>query len=193
CQNGFKRGSDFKRVSLEGLGDWGSGQQARKSLEETLEKYWAGGIANDQWKRSGSQFVLWQQTEIRIAGVSFSSPVARGRVQPLVLTTAVPEMLIPIHQQCTQLHILGQVSIPTGYPLAGKAGESVAVYTLRYASGKIQRLPVRNGIEVAQSNCIYRATRIAPVATAAQPAVEYTKDIAREHYQILLLSIPTQP
>ena len=121
------------------------------------------------------------------------SPVVHGRVQPVVLTTAVPEMLIPIHQKCTQLHILGQVSIPVGYPLAGRAGESVAVYTLRYASGKIQTLPVRNGIEVAQSNCVHRATRIAPVATAAQPAVEYIKDIAREHYQVLLWSVPTAP
>ena len=48
------------------------------------------------------------------------------------------------------------------------------------------------GIEVAQFNCIDRATRIAPVAAAGQPAVEYIKDIAREHYQILSWSIPTQ-
>ena len=192
-RNPFDPASGFQSVNLQPLADSASGQQSWKSLEETLEKYWAGGIASDQWKRSGSQFVLWRQTEIRIAGVSFLSPVARGGVQPLVLTTAVPEMLIPIHQKCTQLHILGQVSIPVGYPLAGQAGEWVAVYTLRYASGKIQTLPVRNGIEVAQSNCIDRATRIAPIATAAQPAVEYIKDIAREHYQILLWSIPTQP
>ena len=69
----------------------------------------------------------------------------------------------------------------------------MAVYTLQYASGKIQTLPVRNGIEVAQSNCISAATRVVPIATAAQPAVEYIKDSVREHYQILLWSIPTQP
>src|SRR5262249_26529646 len=192
-RNPFDKASSFRSVNLQPLVDSASGQRSWQSLEETLEKYWASGIANDQWKRSGSQFVFWQQAEIRIAGVSFLSPVTRGRVQPLLLTTAVPEMLIPIHQKCTQLHFLGQVSIRVGYPLAGQAGESAAVYTLRYAGGKIQTLPVRNGIEVAQANCIYRATRIAPVATAAQPAVEYIKDIAREHYQVLLWSIPTQP
>ena len=192
-QNPFNPASDFQSVNLQPLADSASGQQARKSLEETLEKYWAGGIANDQWKRSGSQFVLWQQTEIRIAGVSFSPPVASGRVQPLLLTAAMPEMLIPVHRKCTQLHILGQVSIPVGYPLAGQAGEAVAVYTLTYASGTIQTLPVRNGIEVAQSNRIYGATRIAPVAAAVQPAIEYIKDIAREHYQVFLWSIPTRP
>ena len=90
------------------------------------------------------------------------------------------------------MHILGQVSFPVGYPLVGHAGEPAAVYTLRYAGGKIQKLPVCNGIEVAQSNCIDRASRIAPIATAAQPAVLYIKDISRERYQILLWSIPTQ-
>lgn len=179
-------------MDLQPLADSASGQQSWKSLEETLEKYWTSGIANDQWKRSGSQFVLWQQPEIKIAGITFLSPVAGGRIRPLVLTASVPEMVIPIHQTCTQLHILGQVSFPVGYPLAGQAGESVAVYNLRYASGKIQTLQVRNGIEVTQSNCIDRATRIAPIATAAQPAVEYIKDIARERYQVLLWSIPTQ-
>jgi len=190
-RNPFDPAGGFGSVNLQPLIDSASGQRSWLSLEETLEKYWASGIANDQWKRSGSQFVFWQQPEIRIAEVSFLSPVARGRVRPLVLTTAVPEVLIPIQQECTRLHILGQVSIPVGYPLAGQAGEAVAVYTLRYASGKIQTLPVRNGIEVVQSNCIDRATRIAPVATRAQPAVEYIKDIAREHYQVLLWSIPT--
>src|SRR5262245_15085719 len=150
-RNPFNPASGFQSVNLQPLADSAGGQQSWKSLEETLEKYWASGIANDQWKRSDSQFVLWQQTEIKIAGVSFLPPVAHGRVRPLVLTGAAPEMMIPIHQECTQLHILGQVSFPVGYPLAGQAGESAAVYTLRYASGKMQTLPVRNGIEAAQS------------------------------------------
>jgi hypothetical protein len=45
---------------------------------------------------------------------------------------------------------------------------------------------------VAQSNRIHAATRIDPIAVAAQPAVEYIKDIVREQYQILLWSVPTR-
>jgi hypothetical protein len=100
--------------------------------------------------------------------------------------------VIPIHQVCTQLHILGQVSFPLGYPLIGQAAEPVAVYTLQYASGRVETLPIRNGIEVAQSNCIDAATRVVPIATATQAAVEYIKDSAREQYQILLWSVATQ-
>lgn len=110
-----------------------------------------------------------------------------------MLTAEFPEIVIPIHRACVQLHILGQVSFPLGYPLIGKAGESVAVYSLQYANGKIQELPIRNGIEVAQSNCIDGATRILPIATAAQPVLEYMKDNAQEQYQLLLWSSDTQP
>ena len=189
----FALGNSFHNVDLQTLADSQIGLQSWASLEATLEKYWISSIGKDQWKRTGSRFALWQKPEIKIAGVSFCSPVVAGRVRPIVLTAEVPTMVIPIHQACSQLHILGQVSFPLGYPLIGQAAELVAVYTLQYASGKIQTLPVRNGIEVAQSNCISAATRVVPIATAAQPAVEYIKDSVREHYQILLWSIPTQP
>lgn len=135
---------------------------------------------------------LWRNPELTIGGVSFRCPLVDGRVRAIVLTADFPEVVIPIHQACTQLHILGQVSFPLGYPLIGLAGETAAIYSLQYADGQTQTLPIRNGVEVAQSNCIDAATRIAPIATAAQPAVEYVKDRAREHYQILLLSIPTR-
>src|SRR5262249_48452447 len=107
------------------------------------------------------------------------------------LTEETSELTIPINQACTKLHVLGQVTLPLGYPLKGNRGETIAVYTLQYANGKTQALPVRNGVEVAQSNRIHSATRIDPIASAAQPAVHYMKDVVREQYQLLLWSIPT--
>jgi len=177
------------------LADSAVGRQAWKSLEAALETFWASSIADDhiaddQWKRTGSQFALWRNPELTIGGVSFRCPLVDGRVRAIVLTADFPEVVIPIHQACTQLHILGQVSFPLGYPLIGLAGETTAIYSLQYADGQTQTLPIRNGVEVAQSNCIDAATRIAPIATAAQPAVEYVKDRAREHYQILLFRSP---
>jgi len=43
-------------------------------------------------------------------------------------------------------------------------------------------------MEVAQANLIDNATRIDPVATQAQPAQEFVKDVVRERYQVLLWS-----
>jgi len=54
-------------------------------------------------------------------------------------------------------------------------------------------LAVRNGFEVARANRIHAATRVDPVAVAAQPAVEFSKDVVREQYQFLLWSVAVRP
>jgi hypothetical protein len=79
-----------------------------------------------------------------------------------------------------------------GYPISGRHGETIAVYTLRYGSGKSREIPLRNGYEVAQANLISVATRIDPQTTEAQRALTFTKDVVREQYQVLLYSIPIE-
>ncbi len=190
----FSPGSTFQTIDLQSLAESPAGKQSWQSFEDSLEKFWAGSrMAPDQWKRTGSHFTLWKKSELKIGGVGFRLPLVDDQVRPILLTTDAAEITIPIDQSCSKLHILGQISLPLGYPVRGGEGKTVAVYTLQYANGKTQRLPVRNGIEVAQSNRIDVATRIDPIATAAQPAIEYIKDIVREQYQILLWSVPTDP
>ena len=151
-------------------------------------------MAEDQWKRTGKQFTLWEGTrgsEFRIAGVPFRIPVVNGFVRPLLLTREMP-VTIPVGRECERLHILGQVTFPTGYPVIGKRGETVATYHLRYIGGRERQVLLRNGIEVAQANLIYAATRIAPIATAAQPVLKYVKDVVREQYQVLFWTVPLE-
>ena len=52
-----------------------SGKKSWSALEAALEKFWAGSVAEEQWKRTGSKFTLWPGQDIKIAGVSFSAPV----------------------------------------------------------------------------------------------------------------------
>jgi hypothetical protein len=163
-------------------------------LETALAQFWRQApMAEDQWKRIGEKFVLWQGSELAIGGIPFRFPVIKGTARPIVLTQDVPEATIPLNRECTRLHILGQVTFPVGYPVVGKRGERVASYRVRYSEGGQREAPVRNGIEVAQSNRIHAATRIDPVATAAQRALEYVKDVVREQYQVLLWSLPVEP
>jgi hypothetical protein len=82
--------------------------------------------------------------------------------------------------------------VPTGYPVSGKADEVVATYTINYASGKSKTVPLRNGTEVARGNMICGATRYDPLAVQAQRALTFTKDIAREEYQVLLFTVPAE-
>src|ERR1019366_6356025 len=109
---------------------------------------------------TGSKLHLMNITKVKIGCAAFRLPLVEGWVRPIVLTTEVPEVTIPIQQPCTALHILGQVAFGKGYPLTGAPdefghapsaqnhllGDTVAEYTLQYAGGKTQVLPVRNGI-----------------------------------------------
>ena len=185
----FSPASRFQIVDLQKTAESPAERQAWAGLESTMEKFWKTAGYTDQWKRTGGRFLLWREPQVEIGGAEFRSPVVNDYIRPVLLTADMPEVAIPIDQECTTLHILGQVTFPQGYPVTGKHGEEVAIYSLQYANGKTQNFPVRNGIEVAQANRISVATRMDPLASAAQPALHFIKDIAREQYQVLLLSV----
>ena len=190
----FSPGSTFAVIDLQPLAESTSARQSWTALESRVKEFWTTvDMAENQWTRTGSQFRLWETPVINIAGVDFRSPVIDSSVRPLVLTPEVPEIAIPIDQACSKLHILGQITLPSGYPLQGKSGETVAIYSLVGADGRSQELPVRNGFEVARGNRIHAATRVNPVAVEAQPAVEFAKDVVREQYHFLLWSVAIKP
>jgi len=184
--------SAFETIDLQPLVTGADGQKAWTAFEAGMAKYWEHSeMAQGQWKRTGGHFRLWPDLQARIAGVTFRFPVVEGYVRPLVLTGETPEFTIPLGLECHRLHVLGHATLPTGYPVTGKAGDPVAAYTIRYASGMTQEIVLRNGHEVAQANLIYNATRINPEALEAQRALVFLKDLAREHYQVLLYSLRT--
>src|SRR5208282_5510798 len=186
----WTRKSKFSAVDLQALGERPEGARAWADFEDRMAKFWSTApMARDQWKRTGSKFLLWQGSEVEIAGVTFRAPVVNGYVRPVVVTPGVPEVEIPVGVEGLRVHILGQVTLPAGFPVVGSDGEIVAVYTLRYASGKSREVPLRNGYEVAQANLISVATRIDPQATEAQRALVFAKDLVREQYQVLLYSL----
>jgi len=190
----FSPASTHAMVDLQSLAESDLARQSWVALESRMKAFWATvDMAENQWARTGGHFRRWQTPVIEIAGVTFNSPVVDGSVRPIVLTPEVPEIAIPIDQACSKLHILGQVTFPSGYPLQGQRGETVAVYSLVGADGKSQDLAVRNGFEVARANRIHAATRVDPVAVEAQPAVQFAKDVVREQYQFLLWSVTIKP
>jgi hypothetical protein len=189
----WTRKSKFSAVDLQALVERPESVRAWADFEDRMAKFWSSTpLAGDQWKRTGSKFLLWQGSEVEIAGVTFRTPVVNGYVRPVVVTPGVPEVEIPVGLEGVRVHVLGQVTLPAGFPVVGADGEIVAVYTLRYASGKSREVPLRNGYEVAQSNLIAVATRIDPQTTQTQRALVFTKDLAREHYQVLLYSLPLE-
>lgn len=186
----FSPGSTREIVDLQPLVENKPGLDSWESLESSLKQFWSSSNMAEQWVRTGSRFRLWQVPSIEIAGVTFRSAVVDDYVRPLLLTADLPEIVIPIDRQCSKLHFLGQVTLPQGFPVYGQRGEVVASYSIVGANGSAAEIPVRCGINVAQANRIYAATRIDPIATEAQPALEFAKDVVREDYQFLLWSVP---
>jgi len=183
--------STFLTVNLQALVGSAEGEKSWTWLEAELAEFWAKtSMAKNQWKRTGEKFRLWQRAELQVAGIPFHAPAIGSYVRPLLLTPEVSNVTIPINLECIRLHILGQVTFPSGFPIEGRYGETAATYTLSYAGGRSQVLPVRNGIEAAQANRIHEATRINPIATAAPRAVDFVKDVVREQYQVLLWTVP---
>jgi beta-glucuronidase len=186
-------GAKFAPLDLQELVQSKDGQKSWSAFERAMAEYWPKtDMAQRQWQRTGSTFRLWQGSEVEIGGIPFRGALAQGYIRPIILTPDVPEFSVQVGRHCARLHILGQVTLPEGYPVSGGRGEVVANYEFVYSDGKSKVLPVRNGIETAQANLIDNATRINPVATAAQPALKFVKDVVREQYQVLLWSVPVE-
>lgn len=178
-------------VSLDALAESEEQRRAWSDCEEILGKYWpTQGFTRNHWERTGKQFLLWRQQALEIAGTSFRTASANGFVRPLVLTPNHPEVTVPVGRPCSSIHMLGHVSLAGGYPTSVEEGALAATLQLRTSDGTTQNFPIRHGYEAAQSNMIFRAGRIDPIATLAQPALHFVKDTAREQYQFLLYSVP---
>jgi hypothetical protein len=160
-----------------------------------MADFWANTketwMGRDQWKRSGGKLLFWKGGEIRLQRAPFQPAVIDGFVRPLAVTPEAAAINIPVGIACNRLHFLGQITLPTGYPVSGQAGEVVALYSILYGNGTKREIPLRNGVEVARGNMISGSTRFNPVAVQAQRVLVFTKDIAREEYQVLLFSVPT--
>jgi hypothetical protein len=181
----------FQTIELQALAEADQAKKAWTQLESLFPEFWdETWLTHGQWKRTGEKFLLWEGAEVEISGVAFSVPVVGGYARPLIITTEAPEVTIPVGLDCARLHFLGQVTLPTGFPVTGKAGDTVASYTVRYAGGRVQEAPLRNGFEIAVANMVDGATRTNPDTSVAQRALVFIKDIAREHYQVLLFSLP---
>jgi hypothetical protein len=172
------------------------GNEQRKSwaaIEGQLATFWdRTWLTRGQWKRTGRKLRFWQGAGLEIMNVGFRLPVVEEYVRPLVLTAESPLVQIPLGLECTKLHFLGQVTMPSGFPMVGSVGEVVASYTLHYGGGRTEEVRLRNGFEVAAANLVHVASRTNPDTAAAQRALVFTKDVVREQYQALLFSLPTQ-
>lgn len=185
----WSRNNTFTPVDLQSIVSSSDGDRAWSNLKLHMARYWEQ-TARSQWKNTGEDLLLWSNNRLDIAGVPFQMPVMNERVRPIVITPENPEIVISVNQRCDKLHILGQVTFAGGFPSSAQEGDTAGSYTLEFARGRKKEIPLRHGYEVAQSNLVQDAGRLDPQTTDSQRALLFVKDTAREHYQVLLYSIP---
>ncbi|MCZ2077673.1 MAG: hypothetical protein LC130_22040 [Bryobacterales bacterium] len=169
--------------------------KAWKTLEEQMKQFWAShDFTRRHWDQTGQALWFWSEGRIMLGGVPFDPPAIKGRVRPLVLTTAATLIEIPIERdRIRKLHVLGNVTLPDGYPMRGRPGETLGRYIIEYGDGERKEHPLRLGHELARANMIAVATRVDPVATSTERVAVFTKDRIREAYQVLRLSLAVKP
>lgn len=186
-----KSRSNAQALDLQTVVNSNESQAAWESVEKAVGASWPKEpMARNQWERTGQRLRFWTVPSAEIAGLPFRFALKDGYVRPLAITPDHPDLIIPVNRACSELYLLGNVTVLGGYPLQGKHGEVAAVLEKRFTGGRVERMPLRNGIEIARANTIDGATRIEPIATAAPRALLFQKDPAREQYQLLLLPVP---
>ncbi|MEW5978450.1 MAG: glycoside hydrolase family 2 TIM barrel-domain containing protein [Acidobacteriota bacterium] len=186
--------SRFTPVHIQPLVDSPDQAKAWTDLEGRLEEFWKShSFTRRHWEETGRRFWLWNAPRLQIGGIPFETALVQGKTQPLVLTSRRPKVELELELEAERLHFLGNVTLPDGYPIVGRQGEEVGHYTLVYADGEKQKIPLRWGVEIARSNMIMSASRVDPSTTKGQRVLTYTKDPTREVYQARLLSVDLRP
>jgi hypothetical protein len=186
--------SRFTRVSLQSLVTDPSQRKAWDALESTMQEFFAfQGFTSRHWEETGKRFWTWSAAQLRIGPFPFQTPEREGETEPVVLNSSRPEIRIPIDATADRLLVLGNVTVPDGYPVIGNIRSTVGRYTVVYADGERQPVELRWGENVSRSNLIAVASRINPVTAHGERVILFPKDPVREVYQTRLLAIPTKP
>lgn len=116
-------------------------------------------------------------------------PVALLR-RPLVLAD---EIELPVGKQASALYLIGNVSMPHGFPIGGVYGEPVFDLTVCYTDGTSERATMKNGLDVTTAAGLYGPSRIDPVAANSPRACRFSYQYDWEHYVVNVRRLPLDP
>lgn len=186
--------SRFTPVSLQPLVTDPRQRNAWGALESTMQEFFEfQGFTSRHWAETGRRFWTWSAAHLRIGPFPFETPLREGETEPVVLNASRPEVRIPIDAAADRLLVLGNVTVPDGYPVIGNIRTTVGRYTVVYADGERQSVELRWGENVSRANLIAVASRVNPITAHGERVVLFSKDPVREVYQTRLLAIPVKP
>ena len=111
-------------------------------------------------------------------------------IKPIVINASTPFELA-VNRAVGEVCLVGNVSMPKGFPIGGEFGETAATLVLTYSDGETTEIPLRNGQEITTAAGWYGPSRINPVASGAPRALRIINDMDREHYVANLFRVKT--
>ncbi|MCD8067455.1 MAG: hypothetical protein LUE87_00905, partial [Lachnospiraceae bacterium] len=111
--------------------------------------------------------------------------------RPLVIDVHTPFSL-NISSDADCLYLIGNVSMPSGFPIYGGYGEEMGILGVEYRDGEREEIPLRNGIEVCSACAWYGPSRINPRASEAPRVIYFINHMDREHYVVNCLCAETK-
>ncbi len=107
-------------------------------------------------------------------------PVSLSK-RPVVLLENT-KFSLDIPSSARAIHIIGNCSMPKGFPIDSVYGEPVYTLTVHYESGEREDIVMRNGKEITTAAVCFGPSRINPIAENAPRAISFINELGREHY-----------
>ena len=111
---------------------------------------------------------------------------------PRVISDGHP-ICVAVNAQASALYLVGNTSMPKGYPIDGAYGEAVATCTVRYADGSEDVTVLRNGIDVTTATAQHGPSRINPISARSPRVMQFHYHYDFEHYVVNLGKLTTDP
>lgn len=112
------------------------------------------------------------------------------QTQPYVIRDT---LTVPVDFAAKALWIIGNTSMPKGFPIEGAYGEAVATYTVVYTDGTKDNHVMKNGLDFTTATGLHGPSRIQPMAANSPRALRFRYEMAWEHYVVNVRRIETDP
>jgi len=109
--------------------------------------------------------------------------------KPFVLSEK--ELTIPIGEAASEIYIIGNTSMPVGFPIESSYGEPVSEYTVEYEDGTTEKHLILNGYDITTATLLHGSSRINPVAARSRRVITFSYDKNWEQYIINLGTVKT--
>lgn len=109
--------------------------------------------------------------------------------KPVVLSKK--EVVVPVNEKAKEVYIIGNTSMPVGFPVESEYGEEVAKYIIEYEDGECEEHIMLNGYDITTATMLHGSSRINPVSKNSQRVITFSYDKNWEQYLVNLKGIKT--